>query len=109
MDERTCRGDRAGTTVEAKSFEAARPQLVEQRAASRFAVKRPAVNRCHRQLRRGDHRPAFGDRRSIQIAGHDDFSRLEDGDLVGERLHSVGAGVLGGHKFSGRHVEQRDA
>ena len=44
------------------------------------------------------------------VAGrHDDLARPEHGELVGERLHAVGAGVFGGGELAGREIEQRDA
>ena len=42
-------------------------------------------------------------------AGDDDLARPEHRELVGERLHAVRAGVLGGRELAGGEIEQRDA
>ena len=63
--------------------------------------------------RRGNRRAGRQDRRrglARRVAGrHDDLSRLEHGQFVGERLNPVGAGVFGGRELAGGEIEQRHA
>ena len=110
VDERAGGRDGGGLSVEAEAFEAAGAQLIEQRAARRLrrrtssastgVIGQPARERSVGELARPRRR---------RPAGHDDLARLEDGELVGQRLQAVGAGVLGRRELAGREVEQRHA
>ena len=45
----------------------------------------------------------------IVAGGGEDLARLDHRELVGQRLQSVGAVILGGGELASRDVEQRDA
>ena len=87
-------------------MEALRAQLREERAARGFQLERPRVGVRDARLRS---RVAQERRDGVEPRRRDDLARLQDGNLVAERLASVEAGVLGGREFSRRDVEQRRA
>ncbi len=89
--------------VEAEAFEPAGAELGEQGASRRFAVERPRVDIGQQDARLGDRR---GERRAGR---RHDFARLEQRQLVGQRLRAIRAAVFGGREFAGGQVEQRDA
>ncbi len=80
VDERAGRGDGRRPALEAEALQAAGAQLIEQRAARRFVVERPAVDRRDRQAgvderrARLEHRGAGS--RAVVSGRHDDLARL---------------------------------
>ena len=96
--------------VEAEAFEAAGAQLIEQRrgAPTRARTTSASIGVIGRpEATTGGESPAPARRSSP--ARHDDLARAQHGELVGERLHAVGAGVFRGAELAGRQIEQRDA
>jgi len=82
--------------------------LIDERAASGFAVEaQPSTGVSEDSSRRSS--ATVRDRRSIQVAGHGRSLGLQDGELVGQRLHAVGTAVLGGGEFPGRDIQYRNA
>ena len=108
MDERAGRCDGRGVAIESETFEAVRAELVEEDTPSGFDVERPSVHDRRGHADRGECRAA-GDGRCRCGRRRDDLARAQDGELVDERLQTVGADVLSGVELAGRQIEQRDA
>ena len=109
MHERAGGGHRRGMRVEAEPFEAGRAQLIEQRAARRLRVERPAVDRRDREAGRRDRRRHVRRSAAVTRFGRDDLARPQHDELVGERLQAVGPGIFGGGELARGQIEQRDA
>ena len=116
VNQRSCGAHGPGVSIEAESLQAAGMQLFEQGPARGFAVECPRIDRRERQVGCRERRPSRGQftcRRGrverSRIARHNDLARFQHGDFVGQRLQAFRAGVLSGCKFTGGHVEQRDA
>ncbi len=96
--------DGGDAAVESEAFEAVGPELIEQRAPRRLGLEAPRGRRRHGQLEACYLGQQACGRRCL---GQHDFARAKYGDLVRERLETVGPAVLGGREFSGGQVEQR--
>ena len=103
VDEGARGANRSWPILEAKPEQALRAQLLEQGPARRFLVERPSGGVGHASV----HADLSHERcRVVETLGRNDLARLEDGELVGERLPSVRAVILGGRELSGREIEQ---
>src|SRR6516164_5253940 len=85
--------------IEAKPFETAGSQLIEQRASRGLHVERPPVDGGDWEGGGRDHvwHSAAG---AIVTRWHEDFARPQNGQLVAEGVASVRAGVFGGREFA---------
>ena len=98
-------GGRGGgwVCIQAESFEAVGPELIEQRAPSCLVFECPRLDARDRQtVRAPSRRIAF---RSRPVGATISRGRTTD-NLVGERLESSLAGVLGAGKLASRQIEQ---
>ena len=104
-DQRTGRGDRRIVAVQAEAFEAARPELFDQRAPRAVAIELPGLDprQRHADARR------LGQSRQVGAFGDHQLARPKHAQLVFERLPASGARVLGRAELAGRQVDQRDA
>ena len=106
VDERAGRANGGGPILETKPEEALRPQLIEQRSTRRLLIEGPSGGVGHS---RSDSDLGHERRRVVEALGRDDLAGLEDRELVGQRLSSIGAVVLRRRELAGREIEQGHA
>ncbi len=97
------RRDRRGPILHAETVEGPHPELRAQGVARPRHIETPRLGSSDRNLTEiGQAR--FG----VEVGWHDDFARLQDGDLVEDALAAGRAAELGSVELSSREVQQRD-
>ena len=97
---------RRRSIVEAEAGQALRPKLLDERAPRRFLIEGPAGSVGHARITADVSDEGCGILESFR---GDDFARLENSQLVAERLTALGVAVLRAGELSGRHIEECDA